>query len=176
MKKLYATFVLPAENGCNLSCSFCAIAQRREATKPSLSSGDYVHFLIDALVTLQVHRVSIQGYEPLLPETWPLTRQLLKLASAFLCETSLVTNGVHLAENVAELARCVDSITVSLDSAQASIHDRLRGKVGAHASAVAGIRTAGNVFGGDALNVNSVLLPSKANNLSGMPSSSRSLA
>lgn len=168
-KKLYATFVLPAPNGCNLQCSFCAIAQRGEASKPYLSEGDYVRFLLDALVNLQVHRVSIQGYEPLLPEVWHLTSKLLKLACALMCETSLVTNGIHLAQYSTELAEFTDSITVSMDSANASIHDRLRGKIGAHASTFAGIRTALGVFGSKALSVNSVLLPSKTEYLSGMP-------
>lgn len=166
---LYATFVVPARNGCNLRCAGCAIAQRGEALHSALSHEDYVRFLSDILVHLKVGRVSIQGFEPLLPDAWPLTRQLLRLASAFLCETSLITNGVYLTEHAAELADLCDSMTVSIDSADPEVHDRHRGVQGAHAASCAGLRAATKLFSKGDVTVNSVLLPGKASRLEGMP-------
>jgi len=167
-RKLYATFVLPAPNGCNLKCPFCAIAQRGEATRSRLGGEDYVRFLSDILAGLAVTRVSIQGYEPLLPEAWPLTERLLRLANAYFCETSVVTNGTYLAEHAGELGRLVDTATVSLDSDQAAVHDRLRGVAGAHEQALNGLRAAQAALPGR-LNVNSVLFPNRAEYLNGMP-------
>jgi pyruvate-formate lyase-activating enzyme len=45
MSSLILTMVLPAPNGCNLRCPFCAIAQRGEAREQELASADYLHFL-----------------------------------------------------------------------------------------------------------------------------------
>ena len=168
---LYATFVVPAPNGCNLRCPGCAIAQRGEAKEYELSHKDYVNFLADVLTHFKVGRVGIQGYEPLLPEAWPLTRKLLKLAAACFAETSLITNGVYLPEHAGELARMLDSITVSLNSADAEIHDKTRGVNGAFAKAlkgIRGIRSATGVFSEGSITVNSVLYPKKAHFLEGM--------
>lgn len=166
---LYATFVLPAPNGCNLNCSFCAIAQRGEATESRLIHADYVRFLTETLTHFKVGRVGIQGYEALLPETWPLTRELLRMAATCFCETSLITNGVLLEKHVPELAELLDSATVSLDSDRAEIHDTLRGVKGAHEKAVVGLRALAKAFAGRRVTVASVLFPGKAHHLVAMP-------
>ncbi len=170
-KKTYATFVLPAPNGCNLGCAFCVIAHRKEAVDSKLAHEDYLRFLADILVHMPIARFSIQGYEPLLPETWPLTKALLKLAGAFFCETSFVTNGTYLAEHARELGEfpgLVDAITVSIDSADLAIHDKLRRKNGALEATLQGIRALKREFRGD-IAVNSVLFPGKMAHLKDMP-------
>ncbi|HEV7449396.1 MAG TPA: radical SAM protein [Candidatus Paceibacterota bacterium] len=170
-KKLYATFVLPAPHGCNLHCPYCVIDQRKEAVAPTLADDDFVYFLTDTLVGLPVTRFGIQGFEPLLPEVWPLTKRLLGVAGAFFCETSLVTNGTYLARYAKELGGfpgLVDSVTVSLDGARAEVHDKLRGKTGAHKDAVEGLRVLRQNFRGTVA-VNSVLFPNRVSFLAEMP-------
>ena len=170
-KEVYATFVLPAPNGCNLDCPYCVIAQREEARQSVLTDSDYVRFLTGILADLPVKRFAIQGYEPLLPEVWPLTKSLLKIAGQFLCESTVITNGTYLADHAKELGGfpgLVDSLTVSLDSANARVHDKLRRKAGCFDAALAGIRAVAHDFKGELL-VNSVLLPGRASYLEGMP-------
>lgn len=172
---LYATFILPAPSGCNLHCPFCAIRQKGEATVSRITPEDYVRFLAEILADLRVGRVGIQGYEPLLPEAWPLTVRMLRTAAAGFCETSLVTNGTYLAERAPELAGLVESLAVSLDSAEAAIHDKLRGVPGTFDKVVAGLRAAVGHFPRGSILVNSVLLPGKAHYLLGMPKLLREL-
>jgi MoaA/NifB/PqqE/SkfB family radical SAM enzyme len=171
LKELYPTFVLPAPNGCNLGCPFCVIAQRKEAVDTKLTDADYLWFLIDILVEFKINKMSIQGFEPLLPETWPLTKKLLNLAAALGSWTSVITNGIYLKDYAHELdgyLGVVDTLTVSLDSYDPAIHDNLRRVSGAFASAIEGIKALRPKFHGS-LQVNSVLLPGKASNLEHMP-------
>ena len=170
-KKIYATFVLPAPNGCNLDCPFCVIAHRREAKNSKLTHEDYLYFLTDILVYLKIDRFAIQGYEPLLPETWPLTKALLRIAGAFFCETTFVTNGTYLVDHAEEIGGfpgLVDAITVSLDSADPAIHDKLRRVSGTFEKALNGIKAVSRTFRGDLI-VNSILFPGKTKYLENMP-------
>jgi MoaA/NifB/PqqE/SkfB family radical SAM enzyme len=171
---LYASVVLPAPNGCNLTCKGCAIAQRNEARESVLSPEDYVWFLSETLINLKVARFAIQGYEPLLPEVWPLTRRLLRIAAAALCKSSIITNGIYLSEYARDLAPLVDSLTVSLDSYDPKIHDYIRGKQGAFEQTVKGIEFAQPYFNNKIM-IASVLHPGKRAYLQGMPELLQSL-
>ena len=166
---VHATFVLPAPNGCNLDCPYCIIAQRKEADYTILTPEEYVHFLEDILVHLNINRVSIQGFEPLLPEVWALTHEMLLRATLFLASTSIVTNGTYLKRCARELSKVCGSVVVSLDGAEAIVHDKLRQSKGSFMHAVEGIYEAVSVFPKGNIAVNSVLLPKQAHNLSGMP-------
>lgn len=176
-KELYPTFVLPAPKGCNLGCPYCVIAQRQEAIDTKLSHQDYLEFLLDILVNFRISKMSIQGFEPLLPETWPLTKAMLKTACQLGCETSLVTNGTYLADHATELSGffgIADTLTVSLDSYIAKKHDQMRRVSGSFATAIAGIEALTPNFYGS-LQVNSVLMPNRAAYLENMPELLRNL-
>ena len=175
MSSLILTMVLPAPNGCNLKCPFCAIAQRGEAREQELTDGDYLRFLRGVATSFPVSSFTLQGYEPLLPESWDLTRALLQAADTFDLGTGLVTNGVTLAEHASELAGLADTVTVSLDSHDGIRHDRLRGVIGAWKSTVDGIHGAVEHFGSEGVTVNSVLFPKKLAYLAGMPALLRRL-
>jgi molybdenum cofactor biosynthesis enzyme MoaA len=166
--RLYLTMVLPAPFGCNLKCPFCAIAQRSEAQECVLSPDAYCLFLAEAATRFTISRFAIQGYEPLLPETWELTKRLLVLADYYNLETALVTNGVLLDQKAEELSGLVDVITVSIDSHDHSRHDTLRGVPGSFDNTVRGIREAVKHFGAE-VQVASVLFPGRAEYLSSMP-------
>ncbi|RMI46715.1 radical SAM protein [Streptomyces triticirhizae] len=91
-----------------------------------------------------VERVVLAGGEPL---DWLPTLSLIKTIKDAGCEVVVATNGVPLirpgiARRLVELG--VDGVSVSLDSADATVNDRLRpsrsGRVG-HREVLAGIRT-----------------------------------
>lgn len=164
------TFVVPAER-CNLNCGFCAIRQRREMDDSALTPADYARFVSDIARAEPTAIVSVQGYEPLLPESWPYTSAILTAARAHSVPASLVTNGILLAERAEALAALGPAgVTVSIDSADPAQHDRLRGRAGALAETIAGIRALAAI--GDfasRITVSSVLLPRRRHLLEGMP-------
>ncbi len=137
----------------------------------ALSEQDYVRFVDDMATTEDLAAICIQGYEPLLPDSFSYTEEILKTGRRLGVPTSLVTNGTHLRQHVPALSKLRPArIAVSLDSADASVHDRARGKAGAFDDALAGLRFAVSVpHLKDALVVTSVLMPKKAERLMGMP-------
>lgn len=164
------TFVVPAAQ-CNLSCSFCAIRQRREMTESALSPEDYARFVEDVARAEPTSIVSVQGYEPLLPESWAYTSAILRAAQKLTIPRSLVTNGILLAERAGALAALDPTgITISIDSGVAAEHDRVRGRSGALAATVAGInKLAGIGDYGRRITVSSVLLPRRRHLLDSIP-------
>lgn len=167
------TFVVPAPNGCNLACSFCYIRQRQErATELHLEPAHYAKFIEDFVRRISTGAICIQGYEPLLPEAFRYTQEVLATGKRLGIPTSLVTNGTYLRQHVPSLAKLQPArIAVSLDSADADTHDALRGKVGAFSNTFQGLKFAVSVpVLESALVVTSVLLPKKRKHLIGMPS------
>lgn len=167
---LALTFILPATN-CDLNCSFCAIKQREEAYDTRLSVDDYVYFLREVVNHRGTAIMAIQGYEPLLEDSWPYTRALLKEGRDLGIPTSIITNGSRLEAMCQELCELDPTgVTISLDSCGAKSHDKLRGKQGAFEATVAGIKSLTGVGGfAERVTVSSVLMPRKRHLLEGMP-------
>lgn len=166
------TIIVPAPKGCNLSCPFCYIQQRNEqAETTDLKPSDYARFISEVEAIKPVQAICIQGYEPLLPDSFAYTQAILETGKRLGVPTSLVTNGTHLRQHVPALSKLRPAkMAVSLDSADAAVHDRARGKLGAHDDALAGLRFAVSVpHLKDALVVTSVLMPKKRERLMGMP-------
>ena len=165
------TFVVPAQGGCNLKCSFCLVRQRREAAGDCLQPEDLARFIREAAERSPIFALAIQGYEPLQPTSLPYTRAVLETGRSLGVPTTLVTNGVLLHETVELLNTLAPSkIAISLDSHSAALHDRVRGVAGAWTATVAGIKRAVDVLAPRTkLAVSSVLLPSKRHHLERMP-------
>ena len=165
------TFVVPATS-CNLRCSFCAIKQRREVEHTALSVDDYVYFLTDVAQADPLAITAVQGYEPLLPESWPYTSAIISAASRSGIPSCFVTNGVLLAERLRDIVNLNPTgVTVSLDSADPAQHDRVGGVPGAFEATLAGLRAIAAVNGFvRKLTVSSVLLPSRRRFLDDIPS------
>ncbi len=172
LEGLLATFVVPAPMGCNLNCSFCLIRARQEAPPggDALGVEHYVGFLDTLAARHQVGIVSLQGYEPLLPESWAYSEALLSRAMSLGIPSALVTNGTYLRDHIADLD-CLDvaGITVSLDASSAELHDRSRGTNGAFAKTVASIKAAASSSLRPRLMVASVLQTRRAHYLYGVP-------
>lgn len=169
--KSILTFIVPAENGCNLRCPYCYIDRRNEAARSlDLGPDAYVSFIEQCAVKEELGAICLQGYEPLLPESFAYTRAILEAGQRLGIPTSLVTNGTYLERWVDELAElCPHKITVSLDAADPATHDRSRGKVGAFEDAMSGIRLAAeNPALQPVLTLASILMPRKHERLMGM--------
>lgn len=172
LEGLIATFVVPAPKGCDLNCSFCIVRARREAPAGAgaLSVDDYVRFLDAMAAQQQIGVMSLQGYEPLLPESWAYSEALLKHASELGIVTALVTNGTHLTDRIADLVRLeVAGITVSLDASISELHDLSRGTPGAFAKTISGLKEAAASSLRQNIIVASVLHSHRAHYLRGIP-------
>ena len=166
------TFIIPAPNGCNLNCPFCYIDRRKEAARHlDLAASDYVAFIEQMAAREAIGAICLQGYEPLLPDSFDYSRAILKAGKRLGIVTSLVTNGTHLARWVDELSALQpDKITVSIDSADPAIHDKARGKIGAFDEAMNGLRLASKMPAlRAALTLASILMPRRHKRLLGMP-------
>jgi len=165
------TFVLPARQ-CDLRCPACIIHQRREAESHILSVSDYLFFIDEVTSATSVTRINVQGYEPLLPEAWPYTESVMRLALAKGIPAGLVTNGTHLDQYVVSLAGLSPAtLVVSLDAPTAAEHDKQRGVVGAFDRTLRGLLAAADHPQlASRLSVASVLHPKKHAVLLGMPS------
>jgi MoaA/NifB/PqqE/SkfB family radical SAM enzyme len=174
---LFLTFIVPASRGCNLKCSFCLVRQRREIAETCLQPDDFARFVRETADRAPIFAIAIQGYEPLLPESMPYTQAILASGRFRRLPTTLVTNGVKLADTVDQLKTLSpNKIAISLDSASAEIHDRIRGVAGTWAAAVRGIERALAVLAPrTSLVVSSVLLPSKRHYLDSMPARLREI-
>ena len=168
----FLTFIVPAPNGCNLQCPYCYIDRRNEAARSlDLTPDDYVRFIEQAARREEIGAICLQGYEPLLPESFNYTRAILAAGQRLGIPTSLVTNGTYLERWVEELADLrPDKITVSIDAADPVTHDRSRGKIGAFEDAMRGLRLAAdNPVLQPVLVLASILMPQKHGRLTGMP-------
>jgi len=181
MKKIVMTAVIPAIHGCNLRCAGCIIGQRGEAAETVLTAEDYMRFVRDVLDMPEVASFSLQGHEPLLPDAWPLGKELLRIATEARTpegvgkRTLCVTNGTNLACFADEIVHVTDNLSVSIDSHDPAIHDSSRGKVGAWHATVDGIQAVRDQFWDETevfqeyLGVVSILYPGKVDRLAQMP-------
>src|SRR5262249_48934322 len=149
----------------------------REIAETLLRPEDMARFIREAAERAPIFALTIQGYEPLLPEALPYTQAILATGRFLGLPTGMVTNGTKLAGAVDLLKTLVpNTIAVSLDAASADIHDRIRGGAGAWAASLHGIKRAIEVLAPQTrLVVNSVLQPSKRRYLDDMPARLREI-
>jgi MoaA/NifB/PqqE/SkfB family radical SAM enzyme len=166
---LVLTFILPAQK-CNLRCPACIIRQRKEVQENILSIDNYLAFIESVQKKTDISHIAIQGYEPLLQETWPYTVAILDYAKQLNIASSLVTNGVYLDHYLNELSSlALEKLTVSLDAPDAYWHDLVRGVNGAFDATSNSLdKAAQNPNLINLLWVTSVLYPDKVHVLDGM--------
>jgi MoaA/NifB/PqqE/SkfB family radical SAM enzyme len=111
--------VLHAHTSCNCRCVMCDIWKTKDSR--SLSSADLRPHL-ESIRRLGVRWVVLSGGEPLLNGQWP------QLCSTFRQEgirVTLLTTGLLLAKQAAQVAELFDDVIVSLDGPE-RIHDAVR--------------------------------------------------
>lgn len=122
---------------CNLRCAHCATGGGRkrsaELTTPEALT------VCDDLAALNTQAVCLMGGEPFLRKDWPV---LLERLQTHRIASGVFTNGWLLSDKKADalLAHGVCQVGLSLDAADAAIHDRNRNVAGAHARALVAIR------------------------------------
>ncbi len=126
---------------CNNRCTFCyASAPERGHNVPEMTT-DEVKRILDKIVTqAQAPTVSFTGGEPTLRHDLP---ELIAYAKSRQMRANLITNGIRAADAnfVAALkAAGLDSAQVSLEAADADVHNRIVGNAHAFAQTMQGIR------------------------------------
>ena len=119
---------------CNLGCGFCHARPHSDAGLPAAG----VQAGLESLARLGIHEIIFSGGEPLLrPDCLPLLHRARQVGF----QVDLCTNAVLITPEVAgQLSQSLAEISVSLDSADPSIHNRLRGRRRAWQLAVSGVR------------------------------------
>ncbi len=127
--------------GCNLICRHCWLSpkyQKENISYPVLSI-ELIKSIINQAKPLGLTAVKLTGGEPLLH---PEILEILKIIKVQNLSFSMETNGIlctaELAHEIASLKN--PSISVSLDGADASTHEWVRGVSGCFDNAIKGIR------------------------------------
>ena len=133
LRPVVLSFLAPALR-CNQRCPACVIDRAGEPVNDfSLRPADYalvIERFVDAGVP--VRSVTFQGYEVTLPRSWPYLEAAFRSARSRDIPRDFITNGMLLSRWI-EPIQALDPhrITVSLDGADASANDALRGIAGA---------------------------------------------
>ena len=127
--------------GCNLACRHCWIApeyQTEAHSYPSLSL-DLFRSILEQAKPLGLSSVKLTGGEPLLH---PRIEEILEVVRSEDLRLVLETNGTLCTTDLAErVALCKKPfVSVSLDAAEAEIHEWIRGVPGCFEAALEGIR------------------------------------
>lgn len=127
---------------CNLACRHCWIAPAFQKKAVSQSALDFPLFcsIIDQAKSLGLNSVKLTGGEPLIH---PKIKEIFRYLRQENLRLILESNGTALTADIAALI--ADSknpfVSISLDGADASTHEWLRGVPGSFDQALAGIRT-----------------------------------
>lgn len=123
---------------CNCDCDYCSFTSMRKEKQP-LSTEQIIDSISQAQ-ELGVSTISIVGGEP------TMNRDILKIISSInkdLSQVIMFTNGYYLKEMARDLKKAgLTSIIVSIDSADAETHNKMKGKKGLFEKALEGIKEA----------------------------------
>lgn len=125
---------------CNATCGFCSFFEGVDDPSRTVMDLDQCRRLVGDAQDLGVSVINIVGGEPLMrPDLADIVASVDKTRAT----TVLFTNGWLLEQKAEGLRRAgLDSVYVSLDSADAAEHDELRGVPGLMERAIAGVRKA----------------------------------
>jgi Fe-coproporphyrin III synthase len=112
---------------CNLRCEMCKYWR---SIKGDELSTDQVKGIIQSLKRLSAHKVHFSGGEIFLRDD---LLEILECAAASGMKVNLTTNGTLISRSLARklLSLKINSISLSIDGPDASLHDRIRGVKGA---------------------------------------------
>lgn len=139
LMRMPRTVDIELTKNCNLRCSYCYFFNNPAIEYRDLSTADWLEFF-DELGSLGIMNVVLSGGEAITRPDFP---ELVAAIVRNRMRLSLLSNGAliddKLASFLSQTGRC-NHVQVSLDGAQAEIHDTARGK-GSFDGAVRGIRT-----------------------------------
>lgn len=136
------TLYLYLTAGCNCACRHCwIVGERRSSTDGSgaMLEMAVLHRAIEQALPLGLASLKWTGGEPTMH---PRFGDFLRLQQEFALTGAIETNGMLVTVNLARLMRetGINQVSVSLDSADAAIHDAIRGVSGGFARTVAGVK------------------------------------
>jgi SynChlorMet cassette radical SAM/SPASM protein ScmF len=127
--------------GCNLRCRHCWIAPKYQTADKSYTALDLDLFksIVEQAKPLGLTGVKLTGGEPLLH---PQLKEILEYIQTEDLSMTLETNGVLCTSKLArQMAACKNPfVSVSLDGADAEIHEWVRGVTGCFDETMSGIR------------------------------------
>lgn len=127
-------------DSCNANCSHCSFYNGVADKKRKVVNTKQAIKIIKDAQELGVSVIDFVGGEPLLRQDLP---EIIASVDKDYSTTTLFTNGWFLNDQVIELKKSgLDGIYVSLDSADAKSHDKIRKKDGLYKKAVSGISAA----------------------------------
>ncbi len=124
---------------CNSRCYYCYRGSRPGLAEDRLTTAQLLRILED-LASHGLQSVELTGGEPMLHEDFV---EILRFCGERFTTVALLTNGTCLTDAIFETLRSFREklvISISLDSADADLHDRRRGLRGAFASTTEAIR------------------------------------
>jgi len=122
---------------CDAACEHCSFFAGVDDDSRTVLSLSQCQRLIREAQSLGVSVINFVGGEPLLREDLP---EIIGSVNKDQSTTVLFTNGSRLYEQVDKLKKSgLDSVYVSLDAAEAEMHDKFRGKKGLFEQAIKGI-------------------------------------
>lgn len=148
---------------CNLNCRMCGDQWRSTSQRSRLSLAE-INGIVRAAGRLKTMVISLTGGEPLLnPDIMAILGEIAAQGIA----ANICTNGTLLTpERVKELAATsLRSVSISLDGSTAEEHDRIRGRAGAFAKTIEGIRLLRENLPEVAVNINCTLTRENFRNL-----------
>lgn len=129
--------VIGITHRCQCQCPHCLVTGRSSGGA-ELTAAE-IRGVLDFMAGWGVVKATFFGGEPLMREDLPA---FVAYASALGLRTSIDTNGILLTEDMVRRLKAagIGNINVSLDSAEADVHDGLRGNKGCFEAAAGGIR------------------------------------
>ncbi|MEK7595570.1 MAG: radical SAM protein [Patescibacteria group bacterium] len=122
---------------CNANCQHCSFFSAVEDKSRKVLNLEQAKKLIRDAQELGVSTINFVGGEPSLREDMP---EIIASVDKNQSTTVMFTNGFLLKENILSYKKAgLDSVYISLDSANPEIHDMLRGRKGLFDKAVEGI-------------------------------------
>lgn len=117
---------LSISDSCNLKCTYCYAAERKELGSNNLSIEEYKR-VIDGIRQINPNcSFTITGGEPLMNPLWKDIAEYIKGLGN---ECWLLSNGTLFNEsNIVDIKRLFDRVTVSIDGSRAEVHSLTRGK------------------------------------------------
>jgi MoaA/NifB/PqqE/SkfB family radical SAM enzyme len=115
---------------CNLDCSFCDTTERHQPARQELPLSRWLQIIEEAAALGAKRLMVLGGGEPMIAAA---TLPMMERAKALGLSGMLTTNGTLMsAEAIARIVDMAwDEVHLSIDGAQASTHDTLRGRPGA---------------------------------------------
>lgn len=110
-------------SGCNLSCDYC-FNDSRKISSDELSLEDWCN-VIDIAKSYGARSILLTGGEPMTRRDTP---EIVRYAVGQGLETSILSNGYVLNDGNREMIESLHGVQISLDSADAGLHDSRRGE------------------------------------------------